>query len=112
MNFALTPKELKSEEVVVTGHGRQSQRKISSSISSITSKEIIGVPVTGLDQTMQGRIFGVKVTQNSGESEGSVSVRIRGAGYQFYKRTIFSSAEKRKMITYYFIAIGLKLKNS
>ena len=67
-------------EVVVVGYGTQKQREVTGAVSSVTSKDINGVVVTGLDQAMQGRMAGVQVTQNSGEPGGNVSVRIRGLG--------------------------------
>jgi TonB-linked SusC/RagA family outer membrane protein len=65
-------------EVVVIGYGTQKQREVTGAIGSVTTKDIAGVAVTGLDQALQGRIAGVQVTQNSGEPGGNVSVRIRG----------------------------------
>ncbi len=68
------------EEVVVVGYGTQRQREVTGAIGSVTSKDINGVAVTGLDQALQGKIAGVQVTQNSGEPGGGVSIRIRGVG--------------------------------
>jgi TonB-dependent SusC/RagA subfamily outer membrane receptor len=67
-------------EVVVIGYGTQKQKEVTMAVSSVTSKDIAGVMVTGLDQALQGRLAGVQVTQNSGEPGGNVSVRIRGLG--------------------------------
>jgi TonB-linked SusC/RagA family outer membrane protein len=67
-------------EVVVIGYGTQKQREVTGAVGSVTTKDIAGVAVTGLDQALQGRIAGVQVTQNSGEPGGNVSVRIRGLG--------------------------------
>lgn len=67
-------------EVVVVGYGTQEQRELTGAVGSVSSKDIKGVVVTGLDQAMQGKIAGVQVTQNSGEPGGGVSVRIRGLG--------------------------------
>jgi len=38
------------------------------------------MPVSGIDQALQGRAAGVQVTQNTGAPGEGVSVRIRGAG--------------------------------
>jgi len=67
-------------EVVVVGYGTQKQRELSVAVSSVSSKDIAGLTVTGLDQAMQGKMAGVQVTQNSGEPGGRVSVRVRGLG--------------------------------
>ncbi len=68
------------EQVVVVGYGTQRKRDVTGSISQVKGDEIKGLPVTSLDQAMQGKAAGVQVTQNSGEPGGSVSVRIRGVG--------------------------------
>ena len=76
----LMPDLMSLSEVVVVGYGTQKQKEVTGAVSSVSSKDINGVVVTGLDQAMQGRMAGVQVTQNSGEPGGNVSVRIRGLG--------------------------------
>ena len=68
------------EQVVVIGYGTQKKRDLTGAVSQVKAEEIKGLPLTGLDQAMQGKAAGVQVTQNSGEPGGSVSVRIRGVG--------------------------------
>ncbi|GAA4457235.1 TonB-dependent receptor [Nibrella saemangeumensis] len=67
-------------EVVVIGYGTQRKRDVTGAVSQVKADEIKGLPLTGLDQAIQGRAAGVQVTQNSGAPGGSVSVRIRGVG--------------------------------
>jgi len=76
----LLPDLMSLSEVVVVGYGTQKQREVTGAVSSVSSKDINGIVVTGLDQAMQGRMAGVQVTQNSGEPGGGVSVRVRGVG--------------------------------
>lgn len=66
------------DEVVVVGYGSQSKRKLTSSISSISAKEIKEMPIVGIDQSIQGRAAGVVVVNNSGEPGGGITMRIRG----------------------------------
>ncbi|TFV97692.1 SusC/RagA family TonB-linked outer membrane protein [Algoriphagus kandeliae] len=68
------------EEVVVVGYGTQDRRKITGAISSIDSEDLGVVPVTSFDQSLQGRLPGVQVTQTTGSPGGAVTVRIRGFG--------------------------------
>ena len=68
------------DQVVVIGYGSQRKSDLTGSVSSISEEEIKALPVTGLDQALQGRAAGVYVTQNSGAPGGGVSVRIRGIG--------------------------------
>jgi TonB-linked SusC/RagA family outer membrane protein len=67
-------------EVVVVGYGTQQRRDVTGSVASVKEAEIKAVPVTGVDQALQGRAPGVQVIQNSGAPGGSVSVRVRGVG--------------------------------
>ena len=65
-------------DVVVIGYGTKRRAEVTSSISSLSSKDIKDLPVSGIDQAMQGKIPGVTVTNNSGQPGGGVSVRVRG----------------------------------
>lgn len=67
-------------EVVVVGYGTRSRRALSTSIASISSKEITATPVADAGQALQGRVSGVTIVQNSGApgGTGGTSIRIRG----------------------------------
>jgi TonB-dependent starch-binding outer membrane protein SusC len=67
------------ESVVVMGYGTQKERNVTGSVSHMRSDDIREMAVTSLDQTMQGRMAGVVITQNSSAPGGSVTVRVRGA---------------------------------
>ncbi len=69
-------------EVVVIGYGTQEKRDVLGAISSVKGEDLRKVPVSGLDQALQGRAAGVVVTQNTGDPGGGVSIRIRGTGTQ------------------------------
>jgi len=66
------------DEVVVVGYGEMKRSDLTGSVSSIGEKLIKQGVNTSLEQTMQGRIAGVQVTQNSGAPGGGISVQIRG----------------------------------
>lgn len=68
------------DEVVLIGYGTQKRSDVTGSLSSVSEEELKALPVTGLDQALQGRAAGVQVTQNSGAPGGAVSIRIRGIG--------------------------------
>ncbi len=65
-------------EVVVIGYGTAKRANITSSISSVSEKDIKNLPVAGADQALQGKVSGVTVNNNGGQPGGGVSVRIRG----------------------------------
>ncbi|WP_418262532.1 SusC/RagA family TonB-linked outer membrane protein [Flavobacterium faecale] len=68
----------KLEEVVVIGYGTQRKSDLTGSVSSVSAKDLRAVPVSRVDQALQGRATGVQVTQNSGAPGSSTSIRIRG----------------------------------
>lgn len=68
------------DEVVVVGYGTQQRKDITGAISSVTAEQIEKVPVTTINQALQGRSPGVQVTNNDGSPGGGVSVQIRGTG--------------------------------
>ncbi len=67
-------------EVVVVGYGTQRRRDVTGSVSSINAATIEKVPVTTLDQALQGRAAGVQIVNNDASPGGNVSVLIRGVG--------------------------------
>ncbi len=68
------------EQVVVVGYGTQKKKDLTGSVSSVTAETIAKVPVTSIDQALQGRASGVQVTNNDGAPGNSVTVVIRGVG--------------------------------
>ncbi|MBX2922844.1 MAG: TonB-dependent receptor [Chitinophagaceae bacterium] len=66
-------------DVVVVAYGTQRRTTMTSSQSSISSKDFEGQPVTRIDQALQGRSSGVQVTNTSGAPGSDVRIRIRGA---------------------------------
>ncbi|MHA4806797.1 SusC/RagA family TonB-linked outer membrane protein [Flavitalea flava] len=68
------------DEVVVIGYGTTKRKDLTGAISSVTADQIAKVPVTTLDQALQGRAPGVQVTNNDGAPGGGVQVQIRGVG--------------------------------
>lgn len=65
-------------EVVVIGYGTQKRENVASSISSINNKTFKDVPVTSIDQVLQGRASGVSLTTPSGNVGQAPIVKIRG----------------------------------
>ena len=68
----------KLDEVVVIGYGTQRKSDLTGSVSSVSAKDLTVVPVSRVDQALQGRATGVQVTQNSGAPGAPTSIRIRG----------------------------------
>ena len=67
-------------EVVVIGYGTQKRKDVTGAISSVTAATIEKVPVTTVDQALQGRAAGVQIVNNDAAPGGNMSVLIRGIG--------------------------------
>ncbi|WP_225869629.1 SusC/RagA family TonB-linked outer membrane protein [Pedobacter psychroterrae] len=65
-------------DVVVIGYGTLRKSELTSSISSVSQKDLKNLPVAGIDQALQGKVAGVTIANNGGQPGGGVSVRIRG----------------------------------
>jgi TonB-linked SusC/RagA family outer membrane protein len=81
-NVEVTMKERNAtlNEVVVTGYGTSRRKDLTGSVSSVNAATIEKVPVTTLNQALQGRAAGVQIINNDASPGGNVSVLIRGIG--------------------------------
>jgi TonB-linked SusC/RagA family outer membrane protein len=66
------------DEVIITGYGTQKKSVVTGSISKVKSDDLIDMPVIRIEQSLQGRTSGVRVTSNSGQPGEGATVRIRG----------------------------------
>ncbi|MEM6840843.1 MAG: TonB-dependent receptor [Bacteroidota bacterium] len=66
------------DEVVVVGYGTVRKSDLTGSVGSINGEELNTVAQTSVDQALQGRVAGVRITQSNAEPGGGFSVRIRG----------------------------------
>lgn len=78
MEVTLETSTKKLDEVVVIGYGTAKRANVTSSISSVSAKDIKDLPVAGVDQAIQGKVAGVTVTNNSGQPGGGVNIKVRG----------------------------------
>ncbi len=65
-------------EVVVVGYGTQKKSVVTGSISSVRAKDLEGLPVTRIEQSLQGRVSGVSIAANAGQPGSASTIRIRG----------------------------------
>ncbi|MDB5091094.1 MAG: hypothetical protein JWR09_5088 [Mucilaginibacter sp.] len=81
-NIKLSPTVSNLNEVVVVsvGYGTQKRTDLTGAISSISAATIAKLPVTSVEQALQGRAAGVQVTNNDASPGGNVSILIRGTG--------------------------------
>lgn len=65
-------------DVVVVGYGTAQRKELTGSVAKVSGDVITRLPVTGVDQALQGQAAGVQVTTSSGTPGSSVSIRVRG----------------------------------
>jgi TonB-dependent starch-binding outer membrane protein SusC len=67
-------------ELVVTGYSEIESKKLVSSVSVVSAKQLENIPMTDVNQLMQGRAAGVYTTATSGQPGAQQQVRVRGTG--------------------------------
>jgi TonB-linked SusC/RagA family outer membrane protein len=80
VTIAMESDPLRLEEMVVTGYGEERRRNITGAIGSLRLEETVkDVPLTSVQQALQGRVAGVQVVQNAGNPGNAITVRVRGS---------------------------------
>lgn len=80
LNIQMQDDAAELEEVVVIGYGVQKKVDLTGSVSVVSGEAVNNTPVIGIDQAIQGRVSGVRITQTTGQPGENVFVRIRGVG--------------------------------
>jgi len=78
INWVLSPDVTELEELVVVGYGVQQKSVVTGAISGVRSKDLANMPVTRLEQALQGRTSGVTIAASSGQPGAGSTVRVRG----------------------------------
>ena len=68
------------DEVVVVGYGTKIKKDLTGNIAKVKGTDVQNMPVTNLNQALQGRAAGVFVEANNGKIGEGVKVLIRGSG--------------------------------
>jgi TonB-linked SusC/RagA family outer membrane protein len=66
------------DEVVVVGYGVQKKSVVTGAISSIKESDLEDLPITRVEQALQGRASGLTIAANSGQPGSSSTIRVRG----------------------------------
>ncbi|THH37748.1 SusC/RagA family TonB-linked outer membrane protein [Neolewinella litorea] len=66
-------------EVVVVGYGKQIRSTLTGNVAQIDGGDIENLPVSSVEQAMQGRSAGVFVQSVSGKPGGRINIRVRGS---------------------------------
>src|SRR5688572_7841497 len=68
------------DEVIIVGYQPRRRADLSGAVSVVNVGGISKLPVLSVDQALQGKASGVRITQNTGQPGDGVIVRIRGVG--------------------------------
>ncbi|CAL1518015.1 SusC/RagA family TonB-linked outer membrane protein [Chitinophaga sp. MM2321] len=80
LSVMLTPNNATLKDVVVVGYGTMEKRELTSSITSLKSKDIIPGMMANPLMAVQGKVTGLNtVSSNGTDPNASVSVQLRGA---------------------------------
>ncbi|MFC5408908.1 SusC/RagA family TonB-linked outer membrane protein [Larkinella bovis] len=78
-NASLKEDVMNLDEVVATGSTTQtSRRELGNAISTIRAENLAQTGTGGLLNSLQGKVPGAQITQNSGDPAGGITVRLRG----------------------------------
>ncbi|MEL6556710.1 MAG: TonB-dependent receptor [Bacteroidota bacterium] len=67
-------------EVIVVGYGTIQRSDLTGAVSSIKSEDLNVGAIQSVQQSLQGRIAGVQISQTSAEPGGGLNIRVRGSG--------------------------------
>jgi len=93
--LSLTPENRSLKEAVVVGYQKRTKETVSGSVAVISGKDLQDVPVSSVQELLQGKVAGLNIQNNTGAPgfRGTVSIRgisqlsITGTGDQTYLAT-------------------------
>src|SRR5450759_1884295 len=77
IDVSLTTKANNLEEVVVVGYGTQKKSDVTASITKVGGDKVAGVPLSSVDQILQGKVAGLQSATFSGQPGANQQIRIR-----------------------------------
>ncbi|MES2419151.1 MAG: TonB-dependent receptor [Bacteroidota bacterium] len=78
INIVLQDETSALSEVVVIGYGTQKKSIVTGAISQVKATDLENMPVTRIEQSLQGRTSGLTITTSSGQPGDGATLRIRG----------------------------------
>lgn len=79
INVTLAADVQQLSEVVVTGYGTQIKQDLTGNVAQVDAEEIENMPVTTVEQAIQGRAPGVLINSQNGKLGQGMEIRVRGA---------------------------------
>ena len=79
VNITLNEDANSLDEVVIVGSSiSQSRKKLGNAITTVKSVELVKAAPLNITSSLQGKVPGAQITQNSGDPAGGFSIRLRG----------------------------------
>src|SRR5690348_10386418 len=69
-----------NEVVVAVAYGEQERKKLTGAVGKVNAKQIENVPLTSVDQILQGKVAGLQSVATTGQPGAIQQIRIRGIG--------------------------------
>lgn len=80
INVTLVEDALQMEDVIVVAYGTQKKSHLTGAISSLKTERLDEVPVSRVDQALQGKLAGVQILNTNPEAGEAPQIRVRGMG--------------------------------
>ena len=78
LTIALEPDAKELDEVVVVGYGVMKKSDLTGSVVSIREEDLTAIPATNALEVLQGKVAGLDLTRESGQTGSGISMKIRG----------------------------------
>jgi TonB-linked SusC/RagA family outer membrane protein len=69
-----------NEVVVAVAYGEQERKKLTGAVGKVNAKQIENIPLTSVDQILQGKVAGLQSVATTGQPGAIQQIRIRGIG--------------------------------
>ncbi|RYD91166.1 MAG: SusC/RagA family TonB-linked outer membrane protein, partial [Sphingobacteriales bacterium] len=80
LSISLVPDAANLEELMIVGYGRQSKKDVTGAVTQLGEAQFKQGINISVDNLLQGKVAGVRVTPTSGEPGAGINVNIRGVG--------------------------------
>ncbi|WP_289661913.1 SusC/RagA family TonB-linked outer membrane protein [Flavobacterium panacagri] len=80
LNVTLAEAQNQLYQVVVIGYGTQKKKNITGSVSKVTNKDLDQIPVSRVDDALQGQVSGVNIQQTNPSAGAAPTIKVRGQG--------------------------------
>ena len=80
INIVLEEDLLQIDELVVVAYGTQKKSHLTGAVSSLKNDRLDEIPVSRVDQALQGKLAGVQILNYNPEAGAAPTIRVRGMG--------------------------------